>query len=332
MIKIFKKRYPPESAGKKMVSNVPTCNSKNTVSEVKNMIFKKASDLETFNYVYVIDKGKLVGVFSIQEVFRRTDKTIVETFMKINVISVKPYSDQEKVAILAIKHNLKAIPVADKSRDFLGVVPSDTILDILHNEHVEDMLLSVGVHEPDGFSAKIEKASPKELVKMRLPWLIIGLFGGMLAAIITALFEEPLSEHFILATFIPLILYMAGAVSAQTQTLYVRSLAMNHISQKDYFIKEIKVGLLMGTILSLLMLFASFLMFDTFITGLILAVSLFITIGFTIFITIVIVWGLFTKGKDPALGSGPFGTIVSDISALIIYFFVATALLNLLLK
>ncbi|MBZ1356385.1 MAG: magnesium transporter [Candidatus Nealsonbacteria bacterium] len=331
MIKFFKKKYPPESAGKKMVPNVPVCGIKNTVLEVKNMIFKKASELETFNYVYVTDKGKLVGVFSIQEVFKRPDKSVVETFMKTDVVSIKPYSDQEKVAILAIKHNLKAIPVVDKKGDLLGVVPSDTILDILHNEHVEDMLLSVGIREADGFSTKIEKASPRELAKMRLPWLTVGLFGGMVAAIITTFFKEPLSEHFILTAFIPLILYMAGALSAQTQTLYVRSLAIGRISQKDYFRREIKVGLLMGIVLSSLMFLVSFLMAGTLLTGLILAVSLFIITGFTILVTIVIVWVLFSKGKDPALGSGPFGTIVADISALVIYFIVATILLDLLL-
>jgi len=323
------KKYSSESAGSKMVSNVPVCTSQSTLSEVKEIIFKEASRLDTLNYIYVVDDKKLVGVFSIQEIFGRQNDVKVKSFMETAVISARPEDDQEKVAILAIKHKLKVMPITKKNREFLGIVPSDVILDILHREHIEDLLHSIGLHKIEDFSAKINQSSPRVLAKMRLPWLIIGLFGGMLAAKITTFFEEPLKEHFILAAFIPLIVYMADAVGSQTQTLYVRSMAINHISQKGYFFKEIKVGSLMAIVLSLILfVMASFISSGNILIGTILGISLFLTIIFAMVVSVSIVWFLSKLGMDPALGSGPFGTIIADISSLLIYFLVAISLLN----
>jgi len=322
------KKYPQDSAGSRMISNVPICNSQSTVSEVKETIFKEASHLDTLNYVYVVDDGKLVGVFSIKEIFKKQGDIKVKSFMETAVVNAGPEDDQEKVAILAIKHELKAIPIIKKNREFLGIIPSDVILDILHKEHVEDVLYAAGLYKVKDFSTKINELSSKILAKMRLPWLIIGLFGGILAAEVVTLFEGPLSEHFILAAFIPLIVYMSAAAGSQTQTLYVRSIAINHISHKNYFFKEVRVGFLVASILALILFLMGSLIANNFLIGLILGIALFLTIIFSMSISVFIVWLLSKSKKDPAFGSGPFGTIISDISSLIIYFIIASFLLN----
>ena len=248
-------KYSFETAGGRMVADVPVCGPQEKVFEVKDNIFKKAQNLETLNYVYVLEKGKLVGVFSLKEIFKRKDDERAKDFMGTRIIKVNPHQGQEKVAFLAIKHNLKAIPVVDKDNIFLGVVPSDIILNILHKENIEDVFLSAGLYKKEELSSKILEAPAGLLAKIRLPWLVLGLFGGILAAQITIIFEAPLKSHFILAAFIPLIVYMADAVGSQTQTLYIKNLALNHFSQNKYFLKEIKTGLLMAFVLSILIVY-----------------------------------------------------------------------------
>ncbi len=326
--KTFLKNYPKESAGKEMTASVPLCSSSDTVSKIKKEILAKSSNLETINYIYVLDEKQLVGVFSLKEIFKRKENEKVESFMDRETVKINPYTDREKAVFLAIKHNLKAIPVTDKNNYFLGVIPSDVILEILHKEHIEDLFLSAGIQKKDDFSLKIIKSPVKVLAKIRMPWLIVGLLGGVLAAQIAGFFEEPLKNHFILAAFIPLIVYMADAVGAQTQTLYIRSLAIDSFSQKKYFLKEIKVGIIVASVLSFLIFFISLAISGSTLIGFILATSLFLTILAAIIISLIIVWTLSRKNKDPALGSGPFGTIIADIASLTIYFTVATFLLG----
>jgi magnesium transporter len=324
------KEYPKDSAGRKMVSNVPVCRPQDKVSQVKEMIFSQAPEMETINYIYVVQEKILVGVFSLKEIFRRKEDEKVQDFMDKDIVKIRPHSDQEKAAVLSIKYNIKAVPVTDKDNLFLGVVDSDTILDILHEEHIEDAFLSAGLHKENGFSDKILDAPATVLAKIKLPWLIVGLFGGVLAAQVTNLFEAPLKAHFMLAAFIPLVLYIAGAVCSQTQTLFIRSMTADNFSLRKYFFKEIKASLLVSLVLFALLLVTVLIFSQSFLISFILALSLFLTVMATTVIAIFISQGLFKMGKDPALGSGPFGTIIADISSLLIYFFVAVFLLQFL--
>lgn len=322
------KKFPNESAGRKMVVAVPLSYPEERIFNVKKMLFEKMKELETINYIHVVNKEKkLVGVFSIKEIFRRSERTKIKEIMQKEIIKVRPYTDQERVAILALKNNLKSIPVVDKEGKFLGVVPSDIILDILHSENVEDFLKAAGIHSP---LRKISKGSFLFLAKIRIPWLIFGLLGGIFAARIIGFFEAPLKAHFILAAFIPLIVYVSGAVSVQTQTLFIRSLTLNsQLEIKKYLLREIKTGFLIALVLGgLLSLLSVFLFNSPYFIGIILGVSLFLSILTTILIGVFIPWALQKLKKDPAIGSGPFGTIICDVLSLIIYFLVASLMLN----
>ncbi len=321
-------RYPFESAGGRMITNIPTAKPEETIFDVRERLFKKANDFETLNYIYILDdKEKLIGVLSLKDIFRRPKDNKIEDLMVKEVISVLPRTDQEKVAILALKHNLKSIPVTNKENFFLGVVPSDVILEILHTEDVEDMLRFAGISKYDTFSSKIFHASPFILTKLRLPWLILGLFGGLLAAQIVSFFEGPLKSHFILAAFIPLIVYMADAVGTQTETLFIRSLVY-HPDIKNYFLKEIKVSFFIALVLGGLLSLITYFWFGLPYIGVTLGISLFFTIVTSFFLGLLVPY-LFNKiKKDPAIISGPIGTIIRDILSLLIYFSIASVLLN----
>jgi len=326
------KKFPIESAGGRMIENVPLASPEEKILDVKKMLFEKMKELETINYIYVVDKErKLIGVFSIKEVFGKPEETKIRDIMQTEIVKAHSYTDQERVAILALTHNLKSIPVVDKNDRFLGIIPSDTILDILHSEHVEDILRHAGIHKYDYPPAKIIWAPAGILVKARLPWLILGLFGGILSAQITNFFETPLKSNFILAAFIPLIVYMADAVGTQTETLFIRGLAIDpKLVIKNYLFREIKVGFLIAISIGALLTLISSLWLGLPYIGLILGLSTFLTIISAMAIAILIPWFLSKLKKDPALGSGPFATIITDITSLIIYFSVATLLLRLL--
>lgn len=318
------------SAGERMTLNVLVCSFSDTIIDIKKKIFKEASRLDFLGYVYVLDdRNRLKGVFSIKELFIKDDGIKAEEIMNKKVVRVGSEDDQERVAILAIKHNIKAVPVTSEDHHLLGVVTSDSIFNIFHEEHMEDMLLSAGIHRKDSVLVKTRESPVGLLAKVRLPWLIVGLFGGILAAQIITFFEGTLSSHFILAAFIPLVIYMSNAVAAQTQTLYIRTLALNSFSSRSYFIRDIKVGLLIGLVIAVILFLTTLAISGDIVISSILAISIFSTIITAIVVGLLTVWTLFRIGKDPALGSGPFGTIVADISSLIIYFIIATTFLGM---
>lgn len=323
------KRFPSESAGRKMIEQVPLCYLGSTILDVRKMLFKEIKDLETINYIYVVGKNKrLVGVFSIKEIFRCSERTPIKEITEKVIIKVRPYADQEKVAILALKNNLKSIPVVDKNNKFLGVVPSDIILDILHSENIEDFLKMAGIKSP---LQKILKGSALYLFKIRIPWLVLGLLGGIVGAIIIVFFEGPLKENFILAGFIPLILYMSGAVGNQTEILLIRNMVIDgKIDIWKYFFRELRTSFFIALILaSLLFLISSIFFSAPYYISIILSSSLFIGIFVSVLVGVFMPYILKSFGKDPAIGSGPFSAIIRDILSLIIYFIIATSLLTL---
>lgn len=331
-LKNSKNKFPPDSAGGKMIQNIPLVFAKDSILDVKKILFEKMKELETINYIYVIDEQeKLVGVFSIKEIFQRPEETKVEDIMQTQIVTARPYTDQERVAILALNHNLKAIPVMDKDGRFLGVVPSDVILNILHSENVEDILRFAGIYKRELTPAKVIRAPAGILAKARLPWLILGLFGGILAAQVVNFFESSLKTHFILAAFIPLIVYMADAVGTQTETLFIRSLALDtQLNIKGYLWREIKISFFIALVLGVFLSIVSIFWFRLPYIGLILGISLFLTVIIAILIAVLIPLILQKFKKDPALGSGPFATIITDVASLIIYFTVATLMLRIL--
>jgi len=328
---IFRPKYPPDSAGKRMISNVPTALPEERIIDIRKRLFDKAGDFETLNYIYVLNqKNELIGVLSLKDVFQQSEEAVVGELMVKKVVKVRPSTDQERVAILALQHNLKAIPVLNKDNLFLGVVPSDVILEIIHSEAIEDILRFAGIYKRGDVLNKTLKSPVRVSAKIRLPWLIFGLLGGLFAAQVVNFFEGSLKDHFILAAFIPLIVYMADAVGVQSQTLFIRSLALDsRLEIKSYFLKEIKISLVIALILGVLLALIAFLWFGLLNIGVILGISLFLTVICAGIIAVLIPWILKNLKKDPAIGSGPFATIVRDILSLLIYFSIASLLLEL---
>jgi magnesium transporter len=325
--KTLKDRYPEATAGWHMVSRIPVARAEDVAGDVLDRL--KGKDWDTINYIYVVDDERVIkGVVSLNQIFAAEPSTLLERLMKNEVVTVTTEADQEEVAVLAVQHQKKAIPVVDKRNRLLGVVPPHCILDIMHQEHMEDLLRLVGVRN---HASLVER--PLQLIKARLPWLFLGLIFGLAGTSIVSLFESALREELALAFFVPLIVYMADAVGTQTETIFIRSLSQGMISRtssvSSYVWKEIMVGLSMGIVLGILSLLSVSLVWGNINLALIIAVSMFATISSAVIIAVFIPWLLFKMKTDPAYGSGPFATAIQDIVSLVFYFVIASMFMRL---
>lgn len=192
----------------------------------------------------------------------------------------------------------------------------------------------VGIHHHKalGHLAKepitdIVKFRISRLVKLRLPWLLVGLLGGMVATLIVRFFEGALERKLALAFFIPVIVYMSDAVGTQTETLFIRALVIEKISLKKYLLKETVIGFFLGAVLSVLSYIYAVLVFNDASVAAIVGISMIISLTFAVLIATFVPLILRSFGKDPAVGAGPFTTIVQDILSLLVYFLVAVLIL-----
>ncbi|KKP98924.1 MAG: Mg2+ transporter [Parcubacteria group bacterium GW2011_GWD2_38_12] len=324
------KYLPPESAGRIMTANIPIAGPSSTIEEIEKLLLEKTKDFETINYIYIVNtENKLVGVTSIKEIFRRPKNSVVSEIMETNLIVVRPHTDRERVALLAIKYNLKSIPVVDNENKFLGIVPSDVILTTLHQENIENVLRSVGIHNFENPIKDLIFASAFTHFKKRFPWLIVGLLGGIIAAVMVGFFENLFAKMVALAAFIPAVVYMADAVGSQTQTILIRSLAIEHnLIFKKYLWRELKVSFFLALILGIVISLVLFLWWSSFLLGFILGISFFITILVASFLALFIPWVFYKFKYDPAIVTGPLATAIRDVLSIILYFAVASVVLR----
>ncbi len=329
---VEKRQWPKATAGRRMISQIPLIMPEQTIGEAQAILFEQHDQIETINYFYVIDENKkFVGVFSIKELFRqRTEKKVKEFMIKTNLIKVEPETDQERVAYLALHHNLKSIPVVDKDNTLLGIVPGDYILNILEKEISEDLLYLAGVYEPiSRLEWEDQLTFPFFMaIKHRLPWLLIGLIGGVLVARIIGFFEASLRQNLVLAMFIPVIVYMSNATGSQTQAIFLRDLATHtKIPFRKYFLRQLLTCFFLALFCSLFLFLVVAVGWATFYLAFVLSLSMLITIISASFFALAIPYSLNKFKVDPAFGSGPFTTIVQDILSIIIYFGIANWLL-----
>jgi len=329
---VEKKQWPKASAGRKMISQIPLIMPEQTIGDAQAILFEKHNEIETINYFHVIDENKkFIGVFSIKELFRqRSNEKVKEFMIKADLVKVEPETDQERVAYLALHRNLKSIPVVDKDNTLLGIVPSDYILKILEKEISEDLLYLAGVYQPiSRLDWEDQLTFPFFMaIKHRLPWLLIGLTGGILVARIIGFFEASLQQNLVLAMFIPVIVYMSNATGSQTQAIFLRDLATHtKIPFKRYFLRQLLTCFFLALSCSVLLFLVVAIGWTTYYLAFVLSFSMLMTIISASFFALGIPYILNKLKVDPAFGSGPFTTIIQDILSIIIYFGIANWLL-----
>ena len=289
---------------------------------------RQAEDVEKVFTIYVVDDlNKLVGVLSLKRLLFASPKTkIADLFHGKNIISVKTSDPAEEVAKVIEKYDLVSIPVVDLQYKLVGRITIDDVVDIIKEEADKDFQLASGISE------KIESTSSVwKISRARLPWLIIGMLGGVLGAQVISGFEGEISHVPALAFFIPLITAMGGNVGVQSSAIVVQSLAKGN-DQFGSILKKIGkealIGLVNGIFLALLIYGIGYI-FDSGTLALVVSISLFTVIIFAAIFGTLIPLMLDKYKIDPALATGPFITTLNDVLGLFIYFTIGMLLYDL---
>lgn len=324
-----KQKYHANSAARLLVTRVPTAAPGQTIAQVERKLRAGIRDWESVNYVYVVNGGdKLVGVISIKELLRagKTDK--VSDVMMQPVVYAHPHTSQKRVAFLALKQNIKSVPILDAQGRFLGAVINDSILDVMNREVSGDLFRMAGIRHQPSVRDDVLTLPLLASLRHRLPWLIGGLGGGLIIANVIGAFERVLQANLILTAFIPLIVYIGGAASTQMVAFIIRDLAIHaQLPLRRYVLKHASVVASMALILSVLLGGVVYLFYGNSGMAFVLGVALFFAMLSSI-VTGLIIPYLFIKFKqDPANASGPVATILQDLLSVTIYLLIAAALL-----
>lgn len=172
-----------------------------------------------------------------------------------------------------------------------------------------------------------EKEPMSLMIEHRVPWLALGLVGGLIATLLASRFEQVLSNNIQLAFFIPIIVYMADAVGHQTESVYIENLTRKKVHFHVYLLKEFVLGNIMGALFGTCIGMLAFFWFKSFDTALTVGYAMFVTMGIAPITALVIPTILWKEHKDPAVGSGPFVTVLQDLFTLLIYFYIASIII-----
>lgn len=319
--------YHEDSAGGIMALEFVSVRDQSTIQEAIDIIRQKREEVERLYYLWVIDDfDKLVGLVSLKDLVLEPPDRIVREIMNPEVISVDVDRDQEEVAHLFKKYDLVAVPVVDKYHRLVGRITHDDIIDVIEEEADEDISLMAGV-----IRQEVAEESSIKISRARLPWLVVGLMGEILAAGVINQFEASLEKLIALAFFFPVIMAMGGSTGTQASTVAVRGLATGDISLVNIGKRlwvEMKVALANGIICGILLgVVVSFWLKD-YRLGLIISVTLMIIILIAGFNGAFIPLAFKKLNIDPALASGPFVTTSNDIIGLFIYLGLVTMFLK----
>jgi magnesium transporter len=318
--------YEEDTAGALMAKELVKVKETWTVASCVREMRKQAENVTRVHSIYVTDKDdKLKGRLSLKDLLTASAKTHISDvyISKVDYVSVD--TKDEEVAKIMQKYDLEAIPVIDQEGVLVGRITIDDIVDFIKEEAEKDYQLAAGISQDVEANDNIY-----ELTKARLPWLVLGLFGGLGSVYILQGFDEALSSYPILFFFTPLIAAMAGNVGVQSSAIIVQGLA-NDVVKGSMFhrlIKEVGLALINGSILGLLVILFGAFVGQDFIVSITIALSMLSVIIIASLIGTFVPIILDRKGIDPAIATGPFITTSNDIFGIFLFFYIAKLILG----
>lgn len=320
--------YPEDTAGGIMALEFVAVKSESSIKEAIETIRDKREEVENLYSLYVVDEfDRLVGIISLRDLLLEPPESKVGEIMNPETISVNVYKDQEEVAHLVTKYDLVSIPVVDEHRRLVGRITHDDIIDVIEEEVDEDMTLMAGV-----IRQEIAEESPLKISRARLPWLIAGLGGGIIAAVVINQFESSLETLLALSFFFPVIMAMGGNTGTQAATVAIRGLATGDISLVNMGKRlwmEMRVAMVNGVICGIILGAIVGFWLSDYGLGSVVAFSLMLIVLNSGFIGAAVPLVLKKWNIDPALAAGPFVTTSNDILSLLIYLGLVTLFLKL---
>ena len=319
--------YDENSAGGLMAKELVKVYETWTVAGCLRKIRAQAENVKRVHSIYVVDKAdKLIGRLSLKDLLIAKNETKIADIYIPKVDSVHVSEDDEDVARLMAKYDLEAVPVVDDQKTLLGRITIDDIVDVIIEEAEKDYQLAAGITQDVDAEDSIFA-----LTRARLPWLFLGLIGGVGAAMIMGTFDTIIEEFPLILLFTPLIAAMAGNVGVQSSAIIVQGLANDDIkgSINTRLIKEMFLAALNGLILALFLFGFMWAWQQDFQTALAVSISLVAVIIVAGIVGTFIPLFLHKRGIDPAIATGPFITTSNDIFGILIYFIIAKFILNI---
>ena len=321
-------KYDEDSAGGLMAKELISVNENWSVLKCLREIRKQAKDITRVHSIYVLNKKEeLIGRLSLKDLIMSPSKKKIKQIYIPKVDYVNVNDSGEDVVKLMTKYDLEAIPVVNDNRKLLGRITIDDIVDFIKDEAEEDYLLAAGV------SNDVEADdSIFELSKARLPWLILGLFGGLGSVFILESFEEIIASESLRALFFytPLIAAMAGNVGVQSSAIVVQGLANDLIKGSVFrrLFKEVSLTILNGIILSLLIIGFGQIVNQPIEMSLTISASMICVIVVAALIGTAVPIILNKLDIDPAIATGPFITTGNDVIGILLFFYLAKIILG----
>ena len=315
--------YEEDTAGGLMAKELVKANENWTVSKCLKEIKKQGENVTRVHSIYVVDGNeKLIGRLSLKDLITANSNRLIKNIYIPKVDSVDVTEKGDEIAKIMSKYDLEAIPVIDENKQLLGRITIDDIVDFIKDEADEDYLIAAGVQgdvEADD--------SIFELTRARLPWLFLGLIGGLGSVFILEGFEEFMNDpsYKALFFFTPLIAAMAGNVGVQSSAIIVQGLANDAVkgSLINRLIKELGLSLINGSILGLLTVVFGILINQPINLSIVISFSMLCVICVAALIGTSVPIILHNRGIDPAIATGPFITTCNDIFGIFLFFYIA---------
>lgn len=320
--------YPKGSVGRRMSPEVPEIYREMTVDEALAKLRATADGVETIYALPVTRKDRrLVGVVSFRELFMARGNRMVEDLMREPVFAYA-YDDAEETARWFLPLDLLAMPIVDESKRLVGLLTWDDATDIVEEEDSEDSARAGGT---EALQQPYMSTPLLKLVRSRIVWLLVLAVSALLTVQVLDAFEETLAAAVVLSLFIPLLTGTGGNTGNQAATTVTRALALGDVRKKDILAvmwRELRVGMLLGAVLGLLGVGLATLAYG-FDIGLVIGITLFLVCSMSA--TVGGMMPILAKavGADPAVFSNPFISTFCDATGLIIYFFIAKAVLGI---
>lgn len=317
---------PRESAAHHLHARVPRALPDTSIGELLRSM--QGHRFDATELVCVCDEdGRLLGGIALGNVIALPSDKRLGDVMTHPLPCVRADEDQERVASIALHHRMDAIPVVDANGFLLGIVPPAALLAILRREHVEDLHRLAGIHRESAQARHSMFAPPTRRARDRLPWLLVGLVGSVIATFVMSHFEHALQTQLAVAFFVPGLVYLADAIGTQTEAIAIRGLSLSHARLGPLLGPELRTGLLIGLVLGTLVFVLVWIGFGEARLAAAVSIAVVFAGAAATSIGLILPWFLAHAGGDPALGSGPLATVIQDVLSLLIYFGVVTLLL-----
>ncbi|MBH0779357.1 magnesium transporter [Nocardia sp. NEAU-351] len=316
---------PSTTAGGHACTDVPVAAPGDTVGAV--LARMRGRRFASVAVVAICEGPELAGLLTIEKLLAAEDAATMAQIMDRDPPTVVGDQDQERAVWAALGHDEPGLAVIDDQRRWMGVIPPQRLLSVLLAEHDEDVARLSGYLKSTAGARSASTESVRRRLWHRLPWLLVGLAGSMLAAGVVDAFQAQLERQVLVAFFIPGIVYLADAVGTQTEALVIRGLSVG-VGIRRIVWRESVTGLLIGVLIAAAAYPITLVFWHDAAVSAAVSLSLLAACSVAAAVAMALPWAFSRLRVDPAFGSGPLATVLQDLISIFIYLWVSTAILG----